>query len=105
MLNVVSWIVLSMAILTATGLLFSQDWRWTLGLLAVQYFCVFWMVQTHWPLSMAAVKIVTGWMACAILGIAQLNALAGTGREKTGPQGRLFHAFAAGMVLVAVRLT
>ena len=48
MLNVVSWIVLSMAILTATGLLFSQDWRWTLGLLAVQYFCVFWMVQTHW---------------------------------------------------------
>jgi hypothetical protein len=57
------------------------------------------MVQAHWPITLAATKIVTGWMACAILGIAQLNAKEEA--ENTWRQGRLFHIFAAGMVLAA----
>jgi hypothetical protein len=93
--------MLLLAIITATGLLFSRDWRWSLGLLAVQYLSVFWMVQTHWPVSMAAAKLVTGWMACAVLGIAQLNARAEGEPENIWQQGRLFHVFAATMVLVA----
>jgi hypothetical protein len=98
---VLNWVMLLLTIITATGLLFSQDWRWNLGLLAVLYLGVFWMVQAHWPVSMAAAKLVTGWMACAVLGIAQLNA--GTEREidNIWQQGRLFHFFAAAMVLVA----
>jgi hypothetical protein len=96
-----NWVMLILTIITATGLLFSQDWRWNLSLLAVLYLGVFWMVQAHWPVSMAAAKLVTGWMACAVLGIAQLNT--GTEREKNNlwQQGRLFHVFAAAMVLVA----
>ncbi len=98
---ILNWVTLFLAIITATGLLFSRDWRWGLGLLALQYVSVFWMVQTHWPISMAAVKLVTGWMACAVLGIAQLNARAGQETESIWLQGRSFHVFAAGMVLVA----
>jgi hypothetical protein len=96
-----NWVMLILTIITATGLLFSQDWRWNLSLLAILYLGVFWMVQAHWPVSMAAAKLVTGWMACAVLGIAQLNT--GTEREKNNiwQQGCLFHVFAAAMVLVA----
>ncbi len=101
MIGVLNWVTLLMTILTATGLLFSRDWRWSLGLLAVQYFCVFWMVQAHWPVSMASVKLVTGWMACAVLGIAQLNSRGGKETRRTWQQGRLFSIFAAGMILAA----
>lgn len=101
LMEILNWVMLALAIITATGLLFSRDWRWSLGLLAVQYLIVFWMVQAHWPVSMAAVKLVTGWMACAVLGIAQLNARTERKPENIWQQGRLFHTFAALMVLVA----
>ena len=99
MIVTLNWLMLLLATFAGTGLLFSRDWRWSLGLLAVQYLTVFWMVQAHWPITLAATKIVTGWMACAILGIAQLNAKEEA--ENTWRQGRLFHIFAAGMVLAA----
>ncbi len=100
MVSALDWVMLLLAIFAATGLLFSRDWRWSLGLLAVQYLSVFWMVQTHWPVSLAATKLIAGWMACAILGIAQGNTKLGE-TEGGWLQGRLFHIFAAGMVLVA----
>jgi len=100
MVFTLNWLMLLLAIFAGTGLLFSRDWRWSLGLLAVQYLSVFWMVQAHWPITLAATKLVTGWMACAILGIAQLNAREEE-TQSTWLQGRLFHIFAAGMVLAA----
>lgn len=99
MVVALDWLMLVLAIFSSAGLLFNRDWRWSLGLLAVQYLSVFWMVQAHWPITLATTKLVTGWMACAILGIAQLNAREET--ESTWLQGRLFHIFAAGMVLAA----
>jgi hypothetical protein len=99
MLVVLNWVALLLAITTSAGLLFSQGWRWSLGLLAAQYLSVFWMIQTHWPISMAAAKLVTGWMICAILIIARLNTIAEEEKETAWPQGRLFRLFAAGMVL------
>jgi hypothetical protein len=98
---IINWLILLLIVCTATGLLFSRDWRWSLGMLALQYLGVFWLIQTHWPVSMAAAKLVTGWMACAVLGIAQLNFRAEGETENIWTQGRLFHAFAAAMILVA----
>jgi hypothetical protein len=100
MIVALNWVTLVLAIATSTGLLLSRDWRWSLGLLAAQYLSVFWMIQTHWPVTMAAAKLVTGWMACAVLGIAQLNAVRNEDTGTTWPQGRLFRLFAAGMVIV-----
>jgi hypothetical protein len=99
---VLNWVILLLVIFTATGLLFSRDWRWSLGLLAVQYTGVFWMVQAHWPVTMAATKLVTGWMACAVLGIAQLNTRKEGETASTWLQGRLFQVFAVGLVTVAM---
>jgi hypothetical protein len=99
--GILNWTALGLAILTATGLLFNRDWRWALGLLALQYLSIFWMVQTHWPISMAAVKLVTGWMACAVLGIAHINTPKAPDKEKRLLQGRAFNIFASGMVVTA----
>jgi hypothetical protein len=101
MVTIPNWIALLIALITSTSLLLQRDWRWGIGLLATQYLCIFWLVQTHWPVSMAAAKLVTGWMACAILGIAQINKNPAEEAEASWPQGRLFRLFTAGIMVAA----
>lgn len=55
--------------LTALLLLISLDWRLSIAALAVQYAGVFVLVALSWPIEMAVVKLVTGWMAGAVLGM------------------------------------
>ena len=52
---------------TAVFLLVSQNWRANIAALAVQYLAVFWLVALVWPFGLAAVKLVAGWMAGAVL--------------------------------------
>lgn len=102
-MTLIAWIVVGSVLATSAGLLVSRDWRLELGLLGLQYVGVFWLTNQHWPISMAAIKLVTGWMAIAILGITLLN-LKDTPDEgeQFWPQGRLFRLFAAGIVTVII---
>jgi hypothetical protein len=61
--------------LTSLILLISPDWRYSIIALAAQYVGVFVLVAMVWTLEMAAAKLVTGWMAAAILGVAVANLL------------------------------
>jgi len=56
--------------LTSLYILISRDWRFSIGALAIQYVGVFLLVGTVWPIELAVTKMVAGWMAGAILGIA-----------------------------------
>src|SRR5512133_2764867 len=96
------WIAALALAVTSVGLLLSRDWRWSLGLLAIQYFAAFWLVSEHWPLTMSAAKLVSGWMAAAVLGMTQLNIKDDAAGETSWPEGRLFRVFAAGLFLVTV---
>jgi hypothetical protein len=99
---VLLWIAALVLAVTSVGLLLSRDWRWSLGLLAVQYFAAFAIASAHWPLTMAAAKLVTGWMAAAVLGITRLNLKDDLTGEASWPAGRLFRLFAAGLFLMAI---
>ena len=99
MITVINWIALLITVATSIGLLLQRDWRWGIGLLAIQYLSIFWLVQTLWPVSMAAVKLATGWMVCAVLGIAQLNKDHEQEPDVSWPQGRLFRLFTAGIIM------
>jgi hypothetical protein len=101
MITILNWTALLITLMTSVGLLLQRDWRVGLGLLATQYLSIFWLVQTHWPVSMAAGKLVTGWMACAVLGMAQLNNSNTEESEAAWPQGRLFRLFTAGIIISA----
>jgi hypothetical protein len=98
-----SWIAVVIILGTAVGLLIVADWRWGIILLAVQYLCMFILTLQHWPLGMASVKLVAGWMSAAILGMTRSN-FSSQPFEETGiwPRGRLFRLFAAAMVLLIV---
>jgi len=56
--------------ITSMIIFIARDWRVSIISLALQYIGVFLLVTISWPLQMAAVKIVAGWMSGAILGLA-----------------------------------
>jgi hypothetical protein len=98
--TILSWAAVGLLLATSVGLLLSRDWRWSLGLLAAQYLGMFWLVGQHWPFGLASVKLVTGWMASAALGVTRLGL--SEQDESAWPQGRLFRLFAAAIVVVLV---
>jgi len=54
-------------------MLIARDWRISLGALAVQYVAAFWLVTRHLPFVMGSVKLITGWMVVAALGMTYLS--------------------------------
>lgn len=69
-----SWLPLLLIVASSLTLLISQNWRWSIVALSVQYLGMFWMISWEWPLALAAVKLITGWMAGAVLGVSQPGA-------------------------------
>ncbi|MBN2043877.1 MAG: hypothetical protein JW757_02555 [Anaerolineales bacterium] len=85
----------------AGGLMFLvNSWRWRVAGLALMYLGVFWLVAISWPLGLAAIKMVVGWMAGAILGVSGVNLLPPTRRR--WPTEWIFLALAFLLVIVAV---
>lgn len=102
-MTTITWISVGLVLATSAGLLVSRDWRIQLGLLGLQYVGAFWLTNQHWPISMAAIKLVTGWMAIVTLGMTRLNIReTDEPREKFWPGGWLFRLFAAGIVALTV---
>ena len=97
----INWIAVIVILLASTGLLLSRDWRWSLSLLAVLHLGIFILVNRYWPLGMSAVKLITGWMGCAILGLTRWILRSGSTPESSWPQGRTFRLLSAGLVIVA----
>ncbi|MGE5221155.1 MAG: hypothetical protein ACM3PY_01885 [Omnitrophica WOR_2 bacterium] len=93
--------------LTSLLLLISRNWRWSILALALQYIGVFLLVAPHWPIEMAVTKIVAGWMAGAVLGIAISEAVVASpdkwsDTDKFSPSGYVFRLLAAGLVGLVV---
>jgi hypothetical protein len=102
-MTVLVWTAAGFVLLTSTGLLVIRDWRLELGILGLQYVGVFWLTAQHWPMSMASIKIVTGWMAVATLSMTRLNLKEDDAEEEQfWPRGRLFRLFAAGIITLIV---
>ena len=98
-----AWIAVILMVITSAGLLFVRDWRWTIILLAVQYLGMFVLTLQHWPIGMASVKVVAGWMSAAILGMTRSGLLnEASAEDDIWPRGRLFHLFAAATVVLIV---
>ncbi|MBN1145872.1 MAG: hypothetical protein JXA78_01350 [Anaerolineales bacterium] len=100
--------------LSALALLLADDWRISISALAIQYAGIFALVAVEWPLSMALVKLIAGWMAGAVLGMAALNTAeseeeASASQQDTSasttaapPASRLFRLLAVALVSLAV---
>ena len=98
-----AWIAVVLIVVTSAGLLFVRDWRWNIILLAAQYLGMFVLTLQHWPIGMASVKVVAGWMSAAILAMTRSGLSEDTSEEEsTWLGGRFFRLFAAATVVLIV---
>ena len=88
--------------ITGLVLLISQDWRVSIAALALQYAGIFILVALSWPPEMAAVKLVTGWMSGAILGMAFTSAPEKGWKEGEFPLAYLVFRLILGGLLILV---
>jgi hypothetical protein len=73
---ITDFLVISAAVLvslTSAYILISRDWRYCIAALTIQYIGVFLLVDAFWPIELAVVKMVTGWMVGAILVVAMVS--------------------------------
>ncbi len=96
----IHWIALLLLLVASASLFVARNWRWNILALAGQYAAVFWFVQNEWGLALAAVKLITGWMICAALGLAHNNIEQTTEGETSWPQGRLFRLATLGIAVI-----
>jgi hypothetical protein len=87
---------------TSAGLLISQSWRVSIGLLAIQYIGVFVLILPGWPIEMAIVKMVAGWISGAVIGLMISSTRIAYERDEVWPAGRLFRLLMIVLVLFAV---
>jgi len=88
-----------LVLFTSLFLLIGRDWRLLLAAIGVQYIGVFLLTALSWSIDIAVVKLVTGWMAAAILGMALINIPPGLRIEDEIPRsGVTFRIFAAALV-------
>ena len=102
-MNLNQFILGAIPVLMATSLvlLIGLGWRGTQIALSVQYLAVFWLVTLSWPIGMAAVKLVVGLMASAVLATTQ----PGIGNDNTSAaplSSRVFKTLAALLVWIVV---
>jgi hypothetical protein len=83
-----AWVAVALLGLTAFAILLSQDWRVSLGALAVQALGVFLLTTQVWPLELALVKLLAGVLAAAVLAMACASE-GGLVEGGAGPDGRL----------------
>lgn len=104
LLDIVSWLVVVLILATSTTILINRDWRISLGALALQYLALLWLVIQHLPFVIGSVKLITGWMVVAILGMTRLG-LPNADEEEDSffPRGEAFRVALMGIVtLVAI---
>ena len=102
--NTLSWGAVLLLFTATLMLLLTNNWRNILAYLGVLYLGVFGLTLTHWTFAMAAVKLVTGWMAATILGITRsaLDPQLDTAPNRTIPEGILFRIFATAVLSLVV---
>jgi len=66
-------LLVGLLFISGAGILIVPSRRLMTGLLALQYIGVFLLVSVSWPLEIAVVKLVAGWMASAVLFLTYQN--------------------------------
>jgi hypothetical protein len=100
----IQYLLVVMIYLCGTGILLVQSKRWMTGLLALQYVGAFSLVSISWPLEIAVVKLVAGWMSGAILFLTYENVPRSStpDQQTTSISAGIFKAFLAILVGIAV---
>ena len=94
-----NFIPLVLVIAGSLSLLWTNKWRYNIAAIALQYLAVFWFVSQVWPIGPAAIKLVAGWMAGAVLA-ASVTASGSPELDPPAISARIFRAAGGVFVLI-----
>ncbi|MDF1520007.1 MAG: hypothetical protein RQ728_05745 [Brevefilum sp.] len=89
-----------MIVITAMVILIFRDWRINTAALTLQYLAVFYLVTLSWPIGLAIVKLIVGWMATAAIGLTCLRQMDDS--PPTESTSSLFFRALAGLMIILV---
>ena len=69
---VINTILILIAITVAGLALASEDWRWRIASLSVIQLLGFILIIQIWPIALASVKLISGWMGTSLLGTSMI---------------------------------
>lgn len=95
-------LMVGLVLVTSITILTSRDWRVGIGALGLQYLGVFILVSVAWPVNLAVVKLIAGWIASSVLGITYISVGIVGDEKKIWPTERLFRLFAGFLIVLAV---
>lgn len=95
-------IAMVVLVITTLFLLLSQNWQLNILVLALQFLAVFALTTLVWPFGLAAVKLVAGWMAGAVLGASQPDPALVEDPQAVGSATFVFRLLVAVLVWVLV---
>jgi hypothetical protein len=72
-MGVLSTFAFVLIVIAAMMILIFRDWRINAAALALQYLAAFALVTLSWPIGLAIVKLIAGWMATAAIGLTCLR--------------------------------
>jgi hypothetical protein len=87
---------------TSLLLLLNLGWRITILALVMQYIAAFWLTALNWSLGLAAIKLVVGWVASALLLTSYVETEPAEEGSFSGITGVTFKTLAAALVLLLV---
>ncbi len=89
-----------MIVITAMVILIFRDWRINTAALALQYLAVFYLVTLSWPIGLAIIRLIVGWMATAAIGLTCLRQM--DDNPPTESTSSLFFRALAGLMIILV---
>ena len=87
-------------VITSMIILVFRDWRVNTAALGLQYLAAIYLVTLSWPIGMAVVKWIVGWMATAAIALTCLRQIHST--ENTESSTALLFRGVAGLVVILV---
>lgn len=101
MTEIIGYVAVAVVIGTSISLIWTERWRANVAALAVQYLVVFWFVAQSWPIGLAAIKLIAGWVAAAVLGdsTSGLNQASESNHELSA---RIFRLLAAVFIIILI---
>ena len=62
-------------VITSLALLLLDNFRYSIGALVLQYLFIFFLVSSVWPIGLAIIKLIVGWIVCSLIGSAYFHHL------------------------------
>lgn len=99
-MTILETIAFILIVITSMAILVFRDWRVSTAALGLQYTAAFYLVTRSWPVGMAVVILIVGWMATAAIALTCLRQLPPA--ESTEPATELLFRGVSGLLVILV---